>query len=224
MTKATMTLGTVTIALGALLGLGGCGGGSDDPMTDPMTGTAGAGGATATTPATSGTTTTPTTTPSGPVLPTQPTSEAAPTGTLDPQLVGSWPVTGVQVYWAGSGVPDWTVSDPLKDALTSALLALSSDGSFTFGPVAGTWTVVPFVAADKALWGTGGRGPDGYARELVLIVNGRVYTRGPIEDPSPPATAPWGLDVSFQISSPQAGTIMVFFQRPSMNTGTGSKR
>ena len=156
-------------------------------------------------------------------LPTQPTDEVAPAGTLDPQLVGSWPVTGVQVYWDGTGVVDWTASDPLHAQLASVPLALAADGTFSFGPVTGTWTVIPFLAADKALWGTGGRGPDGYAREIVLAVNGKVYTRGPIEDPSPPATAPWGLNIAFRVQSPQPGNVLVMFERPSMNTDGGKK-
>lgn len=203
-----MTTGTMTMALWVLAALTGCGGTSADPMT-----TTGAPPASAGTPGQA---------PLG--LPTQPTDEVAPAGTLDPQLVGSWPVTGVQVYWTGSGVPDGTASDSLQADLAGVSLVLSAGGTFTFGPVAGTWAVVPFIAADKALWGTGGRGPDGYARELVLAVNGRQYTRGPIEDPSPPATAPWGLNISFQVQSPQAGTIMVILDRPSMNTGGGGAK
>lgn len=137
--------------------------------------------------------------------------------------MGSWPVGGVQVYWDGNGVPDGTVSDSLQAQLAATALVLSADGTFSFGSVAGTWAVIPFIAADEVLWGTGGRGPDGYARELVLAVNGKQYTRGPIENPSPPATAPWGLNVSFRVQSPQAGDIMVMFERPSMNSGGGKK-
>ena len=168
----------------------------------------------------------PTTTTASPpsvMVPTQPTADVAPTGTLDPQLVGSWPVTGVQVYWSGSGVPDWTVSDPLKTELASVAMVLGADGTFTFGPVTGTWTVIPFIASDMAIWGTGGRGPDGYPREIVLAVNGRQYMRGPIEDPSPPATAPWGLDFSFQVTSPQAGTVLLMLDRTT-TTGNGAKK
>lgn len=187
------------------------------PVTTSPSGTSGTTGGTGSSPATS----------TVPKLPTQPTAEVAPTGTLDPQLVGTWPVTGVQVYWDGSSLPDWTASDPLRDGLASAPLLLGADGSFSFGPMMGTWTVVPFPASDpaeKALWGTGGRGPDGYLRELVLVVNGRVYSRGPIEDPFPPATVPSGLRLGFRVASPQAGEIMLFIQRPTTSAGNGTKK
>ena len=215
-TKTTMTA-AMMMAI-AMWALGGCGSESRDPMGDDMTPAAttpsqGAGGAQGS--ASQAT--------AQPKLPQEPTAEAAPTGTLDPQLVGVWPVTGVQIYWDGSGVPDWTVSDPLKDQLASTPLLLIADGTFSFGPVTGTWTVIPFPAADKALWGTGGRGPEGFLREIVLAVNGKVYTRGPIDDPFPPATAPWGLRVAFRVVAPQAGNIEVMYQRPAASTGGGKK-
>ncbi|HEY4184686.1 MAG TPA: hypothetical protein VGP07_06425 [Polyangia bacterium] len=213
MTKTTMTT-MVTMTMCALVALAGCGGPTADPTAgDGMMGSqdtgsqdTGSQGAT------------------GPKVPTQPTDEAAPTGTLDPQLVGVWPVTGVQVYWDGTSVPDWSASDPLQAQLASVALVLVADGTFAFGPVTGTWTVIPFLATDKALWGTGGRGPEGYPRELVLIVNGHVYTRGPIEDPSPPATTPWGLNAVFHVTTPQAGNVMLILERAATTTSPGSKK
>lgn len=219
MTKAKITTTMVTVALGAALALAGCGDANGEPLGaggqngNPI-GAGGASGAGAQ--AAQGS--------DGVTLPKQPTEEAAPAGTLDAQLVGAWPVTSVQVYWDGSGVIDSTASEPLRTQLAAAPLLLGADGTFSLGTVTGTWTVIPFLATDKALWGTGGRGPEGYLREIVLVVNGRVYMRGPIDDPFPPATAPWGLRVAFRVASPQAGNVIVMFQRPAMNTGGGGKK
>lgn len=218
MNKPTMNTMTATMALVALVALGGCGGTSGDP-------TGGGGmGSGPTDSTTSGNTEPTNAEPAQPKLPRQPTDEVAPAGTLDPQIVGSWPVTSAQISWDGSGVPDGAASDSLEAQLASVALLLGADGTFSFGPVTGTWTVVPFPAADKALWGTGGRGPEGYLRELVLAVNGQVYTRGPIDDASPPATAPWGLRVAFRVASPQGGNIVVMFRRPTASTGGGGKK
>ena len=222
MTKATTTMTTVmtTVAIWAMATLTGCGGAPDDPGVGGAGGAGGGAPSQGTTAPGSGATE-----PDLAVkLPSKPTEEAAPTGVLDPQLVGVWPVTSVQVYWDGMGVPDGSVSDPLRVALASTPLLLVGDGNFSFGPVTGTWTVIPFVAADKALWGTGGRGPDGYAREIALVVGGKLYARGPIDDATPPGTSPWGLRLGFRVASPQAGNVLVMLQRLTTSTGGGTKK
>ena len=161
------------------------------------------------------------------IAPSPPAAIPAPAGTLDPQLTGAWPLTGVQVYWDGSNVPDWDASEAVLSQARGVPLTLAADGTFSLGTDTGNWTVTPFTPADKAVWGTGGRGPDGYARKVVLSQNGLVYTQGPVDDALPPGTAPWGLRVAFRVATPRPGNVIMFFQRhttTSSSPGTGVKR
>jgi hypothetical protein len=158
-------------------------------------------------------------------VPTTATAQPATAGMLDPQLVDDWTLASVQLIWDGSLGSDLSMSQAIIAKLgASAKLILNADGTFAFAGTTGNWTVIPFQAADKPLWGTGGRGPEGYARELVLSQTGQLHAQGPIDDAPPPGTEAWGVRIAFHITSPRPGTMMLLFRRQTQTGDAGVKR
>jgi hypothetical protein len=152
-----------------------------------------------------------------------PTPEAQ-AGLLDPLLFGAWPLEAVHVTLDGTTAPNLEASRAVEEKLGPQQLQLGSDGHYWLGAGTGTWTVVPFTAADRARWGTGGLGPQGYARKLVLTNGQGVTIEGPITDIPPAGSAPTRLQLGTHFDGPPPGTLDLVFVRRLNAPSPGVKR
>jgi hypothetical protein len=154
---------------------------------------------------------------------TLPTPEAQ-AGELDPLLFGLWPLAGVDVFMEGATLPDAAASAAVTEKLGPQTLQLGSDGLYFMGAGRGTWRTVPFTAEDRARWGTGGLGPQGYARKLVLTNGEGVTLDGPITDPPPAGSAPIAIKLGASFAGPPPGHIVLNFVRRLNAPSPGVKR
>lgn len=108
----------------------------------------------------------------------QPREESKPqprsTGTVPPELVGSWRIYSARLFYdvGGAGTVDTTITRRIE---------LNADGTWRFGDSKGTWSVSPISADDWKRWNIDAYKP---TRKITLNNwNGGVAS-GPIEESS----------------------------------------
>lgn len=126
---------------------------------------------------------------------------AAPQGsTADPAFTGSWRIYSEYIYYdaGGGGGSDSSASGTRR-------LELYDDGTWTFGPSSGYWSIEPVSPSDWDRWAIPPYGPD---RKIVLQGwNGGVES-GPVEESGGYVDFVW---VIYHVDTPEPGLVYIKF-------------